>query len=105
MTNFLPAGIITDTLNELCQKISELRVCITDPEDEKVVQGLNEIEEMILDLLVFLQNLSCQPLIYTGKGTTEEVIKRLNWALTFMEDVDILDVINAYMKNQKHDAR
>lgn len=101
MTNFLPAGLICDTLSELYQKLILLRTQTSVLNDDALKQGLNEMGDITLELLVFLQNLACQPLIYTGRGTTDEVIKRLDWALTFTEDVDAAKLVNAYIKNQK----
>lgn len=98
MTNFLPAGIINDTVNEVYQKTRKLKEHLTENNKSAIKQELTDIEEMVLDLMVFLQHLSCQPLIYTGKGSTEEVIKRLDWALTFTENIDAIEYIN----NKQH---
>lgn len=96
----MPAGIISDTLDELYQKLAALR-CESNLDQDVLKRELAAMEDMTLDLLFFLHGLSCQPLIYTGKGSTEEVIKRLNWALTFTEDEDAAATFNAYLLNQK----
>jgi hypothetical protein len=101
MTNFLPAGIITDSLSEIFQKLAVLSTQSAAAENDGLTEGLNEVKDKTLDLLLFLQNLSCQPLIYTGRGGTEEVIKRLDWALTFTEDNDAAELLKAYRKKQK----
>lgn len=99
MTNFLPAGIINDTINEVCQKVIQLRE-ETDP--ARLRQGLAEIEETALELALFLEKMSCQPLIFTGPGTTEEVIKRLDWALAFSEEIDPMDIVRCQKEAGRH---
>jgi len=88
MTRFLPAGIINETLEEICQQIKTLKELLETGENDKVRQGLEVLEETALELWVFIEKFSCQPLIYTGKGNTDEIIRRLEWALTFIEDFD-----------------
>jgi len=83
MTNFLPAGIINERLEELVEKTSQLEELLKDRED--VHAQLAEIREIAKSLEAFMQSFSCQPLIYTGRGTTEEVIDRLEWILTFAD--------------------
>ncbi|MGI5880396.1 MAG: hypothetical protein ACOX6L_07370 [Syntrophomonadaceae bacterium] len=89
--NFLPAGIINDTIADIHAKSIELQKLMATHDLHSLKQGLREIEDMALELAVFLQNLSCQPLIYTGSGSTEEVIRRLEWALTFSEEIDPIE--------------
>ncbi|MDD3853484.1 MAG: hypothetical protein PHD40_07500 [Syntrophomonadaceae bacterium] len=86
--NFLPAGIINDTVADIHAKAIELQELMASHDLYHLKQGLREMEDMALELAVFLQTLSCQPLIYTGSGSTEEVIRRLEWALTFSEEID-----------------
>ncbi|MGI6468485.1 MAG: hypothetical protein GXZ09_05460 [Syntrophomonadaceae bacterium] len=88
MTNFLPAGIINETLDEICQQIKTLKELMDAGEHDKVRQGLDVLEKTALELWVFIEKFSCQPLIYTGKGNTDEIIRRLDWALTFIEEFD-----------------
>lgn len=88
MTNFLPAGIINETLEEICQQITKLKELMDAGDNDKAKQGLIELEETALELWVFIEKFSCQPLIYTGQGSTDEIIRRLEWALTFVEEFD-----------------
>lgn len=87
MTNFLPAGIINENLEEILKRIDSLRElahnCSTD-----IQQELQVLERLVLELNLFIGSFSCQPLIYTGAGSTEEIIQRLEWALAFSEEVD-----------------
>jgi hypothetical protein len=99
MTNFLPAGIINETISEVCQKATQLRE-ETDP--ERLRKGLVEIEEIALELALFLEKMSCQPLIFTGPGTTEEVIKRLDWALAFSEEIDPMEIVRCQKEATRH---
>jgi hypothetical protein len=83
MTNFLPAGIINENLEEILKRIDSLRElahnCSTD-----IQQELQVLERLVLELNLFIGSFSCQPLIYTGAGSTEEIIQRLEWALEIM---------------------
>ncbi|MGI6412103.1 MAG: hypothetical protein ACOXZ5_00245 [Syntrophomonadaceae bacterium] len=97
MTNFLPAGIIYDSIAEIYEKVNELKQNIDKLELESIKKRLSEIEDLALDLWVFMEKLPCQPLIYTGQGTTEEVIRRIEWALTFIEEADPV-LINNFKK-------
>lgn len=100
MTNFLPAGIINETIRDINQRSTETRQHLAAGRLEEVAKGLAEIENMALDLRGFIECFSCQPLIYTGSGTTEEVINRLEWALTFMEE-DPAVLADLYRKNKE----
>lgn len=104
MTNFLPAGIINDTILEIQAKSCQLQKELAQQNLYNVKQGLKEIEELAVELAMFLEKLSCQPLIYTGIGTTEEVIRRLEWALTFSEEIDPVEYYR-YMEQVKKDVR
>ncbi len=101
MSNFLPAAMINETLEEICEKIAELKLQVKEEDKELIVNGLTEIEEMALDLWVFIERFPCQPLIYTGQGNTDEIIKRLDWALTFTEGIDSAQIFNNLLKKTK----
>lgn len=101
MRNFLPAGIINDTIADIIEKISEVKKNFKNGDEKGLEQGLNELEEMALDLGVFIEKFSCQPLIYTGQGSTEEIISRLEWALTFTEGINPLEYF-AYQDKKRH---
>ena len=100
MTNFLPAGIINDTILEIQSKISDLQKELALRNLYNLKQGLQEVEELAVQLALFLEKLSCEPLIYTGTGTTEEIIRRLEWALTFSEEIDPVEYYR-YMEEIK----
>ena len=100
MTNFLPAGIINDTILEIQSKISDLQKELALRNLYNLKQGLQEVEELAVELALFLEKLSCEPLIYTGTGTTEEIIRRLEWALTFSEEIDPVEYYR-YMEEIK----
>jgi len=102
MSNFLPAGIIKDTITDIHQKVLELK---NERDLLRLKRGLGEIEDMTLDLAVFLEKLSCDPLIYTGAGSTEEVIKRLDWALTFSEEIDPIEFLKYNLENKKREIK
>ncbi|NLV22677.1 MAG: hypothetical protein GXY49_11955 [Syntrophomonadaceae bacterium] len=86
MTNFLPAGIINETISDINQKAREMKTYLTESRLDELKKALDELEEIALDLWVFIERFQCEPLIYTGPGKTDEVIKRLEWALAFSEE-------------------
>lgn len=88
MTFFLPAGIINETVSDINQKAGELKNFLSENNRERLEETVNELEEMSLNLWVFIEQFNCQPLIYTGPGSTEEIIRRLEWALAFSEEAD-----------------
>lgn len=94
MSNFLPAAMINETLEEICEKVAELKLQAKEKNDEALFNSLKEIEDMALDLWVFIERFPCQPLIYTGQGNTDEIIKRLDWALAFSEGIDPMELLN-----------
>lgn len=100
MTNFLPAGIINETISDINQKAREMKTLLADNRLDDVKKVLNELEEIALDLWVFIERFQCEPLIYTGPGKTDEVIKRLEWALTFSEE-DIEQLLKTLNNKKK----
>jgi len=88
MSYFLPAGMINDSVGDLSEKVAEVRTYYEQRDMVRLKKALLELENIVLDLAVFLERLTCQPLIFTGKGSTEEVIKRLEWALQLAEKAE-----------------
>lgn len=100
MTNFLAAGIINETISDINQKARELKELLAEKKYDQLQKSLDELEEMALEVWVFIERFQCEPLIYTGPGKTEEVIKRLEWALAFSEE-DLAQLIKATNNNKK----
>ena len=100
MTNFLPAGIINETISDINQKAREMKTYLAENRLEELKKSIDELEEIALDLWVFIERFQCEPLIYTGPGKTDEVIKRLEWALAFSEEdlQQMLKTINSKKK-------
>ncbi|NLB53120.1 MAG: hypothetical protein GX808_09320 [Syntrophomonadaceae bacterium] len=92
MTNFLPAGIINDSIEDIFEKVLELKKIAEENDREKLLKGLNELENIALDLWAFIDQFPCQPIIYTGQGKTEELINRLEWALTLTDENDLIAI-------------
>ena len=86
MTNFLSAGIINETISDINQKAREMKTYLAENRLEELKKSIDDLEEIALDLWVFIERFQCEPLIYTGPGKTDEVIKRLEWALAFSEE-------------------
>lgn len=102
MTNFLPAGIIKDTITDIHQKTLELK---NERDILRLKKGITEIEDMALDLAIFLEKLSCDPIIFTGSGNTEEVIRRLDWALTFSEEIDPVEFLKYNLEKKNRNSK
>lgn len=100
MTNFLAAGIINETISDINQKAQELKQLLAEKKYDEMRECLDELEEMALDVLVFIERFQCEPLIYTGPGNTAEVIKRLEWALAFSEE-DLSQLLKAANNKKK----
>lgn len=101
MSLFLPAGILSDNVSDLAEKVAELRAYFEQGDRVRLKESIRQLEEIIFDMAVFLESLSCQPLIYTGKGSTDEVIKRLEWALTLVEENSAADIIQQSQERKK----
>jgi hypothetical protein len=100
MTNFLPAGIINETISDINQKAREMKSYLAEDRLDELKKSLDALEEMALDLWVFIERFQCEPLIYTGPGKTDEVIKRLEWALAFSEE-DIEQILRSMNTKKK----
>lgn len=100
MTNFLPAGIINETISDINQKAREMKSYLAEDRLDELKKSLDALEEMALDLWVFIERFKCEPLIYTGPGKTDEVIKRLEWALAFSEE-DIEQILRSMNTKKK----
>jgi uncharacterized pyridoxal phosphate-containing UPF0001 family protein len=100
MTNFLPAGIINETISDINQKAREMKTYLAENRLEELKKSIDELEEVALDLWVFIERFQCEPLIYTGPGKTDEVIKRLEWALAFSEE-DLAQMLKAINSRKK----
>lgn len=56
-----------------------------DPRDEKLRRLAEDIRDIAQDLRDFITRWDCEPLIYTGHGTTDEIIALLDSLLTKAE--------------------
>ncbi len=104
MTNFLPAGIILDQLEDIIQYACRLEQALAQQEGLGEMRDLSQkIATAAGEILEFLRRFPCQPLVYTGSGTTEEVIARLEWllALYAMEEGTLAATNRASRKNKK----
>lgn len=85
MTHFLSAGIFNDRLKDIYETATQLEQLLgaAGEEAEAAREQVHKIKTAAGELLELIQSFSCQPLIYTGNGNTEEIITRLDWLLTF----------------------
>ncbi len=99
-TNFLAAGVLRERLQEIRDAASYLQRLLHLDEAEREVllaqyasEGcyttfIDEVEKTLAslathsrELSALLDSLQCEPLVYTGEGSTEEVMALLNHLL------------------------
>ncbi len=71
---------IDDILDASALLLSEV-----DPRDEKLRRLAGDIRDIAQDLRDFITRWDCEPLIYTGRGTTDEIIAMLDALLNRAE--------------------
>ncbi|MHB9146241.1 MAG: hypothetical protein ACYC5Y_13000 [Symbiobacteriia bacterium] len=95
-TNFLAAGFLQEQLAELHEKAEQLKHLLEMNEHDRdllvdryaaqgyyttyvreVEKALNTVVSASSDMHDFLSRLSCQPIIYTGEGETQQVVDML----------------------------
>lgn len=81
MSRFLRVGVIADGIGDIIEASSILLNTI-DPNDDKSREIAKDILAMATDLKHFLARWSSEPIIYTGGGTTDEVICMLDGLIT-----------------------
>ncbi len=88
MSRFLRVGIFLDRLEDIAEAASMLSEAAKSEEDIELARAMelaDDIESMARELRDFIARWNCEPLIYTGKGTTEEIINLLDTLLTNAE--------------------
>jgi hypothetical protein len=81
VSRFLRAGLIRDRLDDIAEA-SAMLLRDVDPGDEKVRDLALDIAEMAKDLREFISRWECEPLIFTGRGSTDEIISLLDSLLS-----------------------
>jgi len=81
VSRFLRVGMIRDKIEDIVDASSML-LDIVDrgraDSFEKVKEIASDIKTMAHDLKEFISRWDCEPIIYTGRGTTDEIIKMLD---------------------------
>ncbi|HHX27850.1 MAG: hypothetical protein ACOX5Q_01635 [Bacillota bacterium] len=80
MSRFLRVGFISDRIGDIIEA-SSLLLAEMDG-DERAVETVQDILAMAKDVRDFLARWSSEPIIYTGPGTTDEVIAMLDTLIT-----------------------
>ncbi|NLC15125.1 MAG: hypothetical protein GX784_02230 [Firmicutes bacterium] len=81
MSRFLRVGIFLDRLEDIAEAAGMLSDVVRSSGDvnlAKAVELAEDIESMAKELLNIITRWNCEPLIYTGAGTTEEIITLLD---------------------------
>ncbi len=84
MSRFLRAGLMRDRIDDIIEASSML-LREVDPRNEKLRALAQDIADMAADLSEFIARWDCEPLIYTGRGTTDEIIALLDSLLNKAE--------------------
>ena len=90
MTNFLRANFVAERLHMIHDELTTLRASLggrdlTEACSDCAAQdvlALDYLLEMCGEITDLLEQLSCQPLVYTGDEPTEEIIALLDRLLT-----------------------
>ncbi|MGE5580103.1 MAG: hypothetical protein ACM3WU_08690 [Bacillota bacterium] len=94
MSRFLRAGLLRDRIDDIVDA-SSLLVQEINLGDEKLRHLAADIRDLAQDLRDFIDRWDCEPLIYTGRGTTDEVISLLDGLLSkaegMMKDIQSKD--------------
>ena len=81
MSRFLRVGIFLDRLDDIAEAARLMLEAVESGEDEgilKSVEMAKDIESMAKGLRDFIARWDCEPIIYTGQGSTEEIINMLD---------------------------
>ncbi len=84
MSRFLRAGLLRDRIEDILDA-STMLLGEVDARDNKLRLLAEDIRDLAQDLRDFMTRWDCEPLIYTGRGTTDEVIALLDNLLTRAE--------------------
>lgn len=85
MTRFLRVGFLRDEIDRIVELCSGLR---EEPEvraNPRIESTLNEIAGLAEKMRGFMDSFSSEPLIWTGRGGTEEVISMLETLVSAAE--------------------
>ncbi|HHY75498.1 MAG TPA: hypothetical protein GX500_01795 [Firmicutes bacterium] len=80
MSRFLRVGFISDRIGDIIEASSMLLERM-DPADERA-EIVKDILSMACEVRDFLSRWSSEPIIYTGSGTTDDVIRMLDTLIT-----------------------
>ncbi len=85
MSKFLRAGIFRDRLNDIKEASQMLQKALDSGGEEELGKSRElamDIESMVCEIIDFISRWDCEPLIYIGKGTTDQVIAFLDALIT-----------------------
>lgn len=90
MSRFLRVGVIADRLDDIIEASSLILECADSGEEEslaKIKELAGDIREMARGLKEFISRWDCEPIIYTGRGTTDEIINMLDQLISKAESL------------------
>ncbi len=91
MSRFLRVGIFLDRLDDIAEAAQMLREATKSDDGQELLRATElaaDIESMATELRDFISRWNCEPLIYTGEGTTEEIINLLDTLLSNAEGIE-----------------
>lgn len=108
MTHFLEVGLMREGLQEIRESADRLRMLLAMTPEQRVAleqmrlqQGdmtrhaddvrtaLSDVLIQADDLITFLDQFESAPIIYTGEGTTAQVLARLERLMTLVGAVEV----------------
>lgn len=91
MSRFLRVGMITDRIQDIIEASSMLgeRLLQADNVDPKTQEMAMDICTMANDLREFISRWECEPIIYTGRGSTDDIINMLDRLITKAENNEL----------------
>lgn len=95
MSRFLRVGMIRDKIEDIIEASSMLLAIVEDGRAdslERVKEIASDIKTMAHDLKEFISRWDCEPIIYTGRGTTDEIIRMLDRLIVKAESAESRDL-------------
>lgn len=77
VSKFLRVGIISDVIEDILEASDMLIQALESGNVSHAEEFARDIRDMAQDLKQFLSRWKCEPIIYTGRGTTDELIRVL----------------------------
>jgi hypothetical protein len=91
MSRFLRVSVINDRIQDIIEASSMLLESLQQTEtcDAKQKEMAADIYSLAVDLKSFISQWECEPIIYTGQGSTDDIISMLDRLITKAENKEL----------------